>query len=60
MKEKSYMMDANDVAEALSVSKGLAYKKIREMNEELEAQGYIVVQGKVPRAYWATKFYGFA
>lgn len=54
------MMDANDVAEALSVSKGLAYKKIREMNEELEAQGYIVVQGKVPRAYWATKFYGFA
>lgn len=60
MKENSYMMDANDVAEALSVSKGLAYKKIRELNQELEEKGYIVVQGKIPRAYWATKFYGFA
>ena len=27
------------------------------MNDELKAAGYIVVAGKVPRAYWETKFY---
>lgn len=56
---KNYMMDADDVAKALSVSKGQAYKTIRILNEELKAQGYFVVQGKVPKAYWKTKFYGF-
>ena len=56
---KNYMMDADDVAKALSVSKGQAYKTIRILNEELKAQGYFVVQGKVPKAYWETKFYGF-
>lgn len=58
-KLENYMMDANDVAKALSVSKGQAYKTIRILNEELKAQGYFVVQGKVPKAYWETKFYGF-
>jgi hypothetical protein len=53
------MMNANDVAKELGVSKGHAYKVIRMLNAELQEQGYIVVSGKVPRAYWEKKFYGY-
>lgn len=53
------MMNANDVAKELGVSKGHAYKVIRMLNAELEERGYIVVSGKVPRAYWEKKFYGY-
>lgn len=56
---KNYMMNANDVANELGVSKGHAYKMIRKLNEELEASGYIVVSGKIPRAFWEKKFYGY-
>ena len=52
-----YMMTANDVAQALGVSKGHAYKIVRELNDELEAKGFIVVAGKIPRAFWDKKFY---
>ena len=57
--KKNYMMNANDVAKELGVSKGHAYKMIRKLNEELEAAGYIVVSGKIPRAFWEKKFYGY-
>ena len=57
--KKNYMMNANDVAEELGVSKGHAYKMIRKFNEELEASGYIVVSGKIPRAFWEKKFFGY-
>ena len=52
-----YMMTANDVAQALGISKGHAYKIVRELNDELEAKGFIVVADKIPRAFWDKKFY---
>ena len=52
-----YMMTANDVAQALGISKGHAYKIVRELNDELEAKGFIFVAGKIPRAFWDKKFY---
>lgn len=52
-----YMMTASDVAQALGISKGHAYKIVRELNDELEAKGFIVVAGKIPRAFWDKKFY---
>ncbi len=52
-----YMMTANDVAQALGISKSHAYKIVRELNDELEAKGFIVVAGKIPRAFWDKKFY---
>ena len=55
---RNYMMTAQDVVGLLSVSKGHAYKMIRQVNKELEDMGYIVVSGKVPKAYWNRKFYG--
>lgn len=49
------MMTAEDVAAELGISKGHAYKVIRQLNKELENSGYIVVAGKVPRAFWETR-----
>jgi hypothetical protein len=58
MENNNYMMNASDVANLLGISKGHAYKLIRKLNEELEASGYIIVSGKVPKAFWEKKFYG--
>lgn len=55
----NYLMSAEDVANELGVSKGHAYKVIRQLNEELEKSGFIVVTGKTPRAFWEKKFYGY-
>lgn len=55
----NYLMSAEDVANELGVSKGHAYKVIRQLNEESEKSGFIVVTGKVPRAFWEKKFYGY-
>jgi hypothetical protein len=54
---KDYMMNATEVATLLHVSKGHAYKLIQKMNDELEANGYIVVAGKIPRPMWERKFF---
>lgn len=60
MNGQNYLMTAGETAKALGVSKGHAYKLIRELNEELRKKGYLVVAGKIPRAFWKTKFYGYA
>lgn len=49
---------ANDLVEMLDISKASAYKIIRRLNEELEQAGYIILQGKVPKAYFCEKWYG--
>lgn len=56
---KDYMVGADEVAKELGISKGYAYKLIKKMNNELSAQGYIVISGKLPRTYIETKLYGF-
>ena len=56
---KNYMIGVDEVSEELGVSRGHAYKVIRDLNEELSSKGFIVVAGKVPRAFWETKFYGY-
>jgi len=58
VKTNNYMMHAEDISEELGISKGYAYKIIKELNQELKAAGFIVVSGRVPRAFWETKFYG--
>ncbi len=42
----------------LQISKPLAYKLMKEMNDELEAKGYLVISGRVPRAYYYERFFG--
>nr|WP_202017141.1 DNA-binding protein [Blautia obeum] len=43
----------------MGVSAGKAYGLIREMNQELKEQGYLIISGKIPTAYFAKKYYGF-
>lgn len=52
--------NANDIVDMLNVSKATAYSIIRKLNDELEAKGYLTLQGKVPRAYFDEKWYGMA
>ena len=42
----------------LNVSKAKAYEIIRNLNDELNASGFITLQGKVPKAYFNNKWYG--
>lgn len=59
MADYKYMMNADDVARELNCSKSHAYKLVRIMNVELAQQGYLTMAGKIPRAYWAKKMYGY-
>ena len=56
MKEKRYLK-AEDVALYMDISIPMAYKIIRKLNNELVAQGYLVVAGRVNRAYFEKKIY---
>lgn len=56
MDKKSYMT-VKEVQEVIGCGEGLAYKIIRELNAELKAKGYLVITGKVPRAYFEEKVY---
>ena len=51
-------MDATAVAEYMCVSVPTAYKIIKKLNDELEAQGYITISGKISRRYFEAKVYG--
>ena len=52
------MMDADEVAEALGVSKSSAYKYIARLNKELNRADYLTVRGKISRAYFEKRTYG--
>ena len=54
-----YMMSVDDIAQELNCSKSYAYKVIKKLNKELEAQGWLTMSGRIPRAYWAKKMYGY-
>lgn len=55
MKKKFYM--AVDIADMLSVSRTTAYRIIHRLNDELEADGYITVAGRVPKTFFDKRFY---
>lgn len=51
---------AEDVMRDLQVSRALAYRLIREWNKELSDMNYVVISGRIPRAYYEKKIYGMA
>ena len=51
----NYMVTAQDVVDMLGVSKGHAYKIIRQLNKELEDSGYIARVA----FFMDKKFYGY-
>lgn len=56
--ENKRFLRAEDVAEYMDISVPMAYKIIRELNKELSDKGYIVVAGRISRAYFEEKIYG--
>ena len=56
--EKGLFVTASEVAEELGVSKPFAYKLVKQMNEELDQQGFITSAGRVSRKYFQEKIYG--
>ena len=60
MQRQNYMITAEEVAESMGISLGYAYKLLRKLNKELADQGYVTVSGKIPRAFWEKKFYGYS
>lgn len=59
MRNYNYMLGADEISQELNCSKSHAYKLVKKMNTELAAQGYITVAGKIPKAFWAKKMYGY-
>jgi ribosomal protein S25 len=53
---KSFL-SAKDISLYMGVSLSMAYRIIRQLNEELSESGYITVAGKVSRSYFEEKTY---
>lgn len=58
MAQACFYYTAEEVMEILGVSRAKAYKLIKELNEELAAERYIVTPGKVPKKLLAERVYG--
>ena len=54
-------MKVQDVADELGISKSYAYKIVQQRNEELKAQGFITISGRVNKQYFLERVcYGTA
>ena len=51
MPDKMFLT-AKDIIAIMGIAESTAYKLIRQLNDELRAQGYITIQGKVPTKYY--------
>ena len=49
---------AKDVVEELGVSSSYAYKLIRKLNAEREADGFVTIKGRGSRQYFDERIYG--
>ena len=55
--DNKLFMRADEVAKELGVSQAYAYKLIKELNRKMKAKGYIVINGRLNREYFAEKVY---
>ena len=54
-------MKVQDVADELGITKSYAYKIVQQLNEELKAQGFITISGRVNKQYFLERVcYGTA
>jgi len=56
--ENKNFMNVQDVASYMGISIPMAYKIIRRLNDELAAEGYITVAGRVSKAFFCQKSFG--
>lgn len=47
-----------EIKEILGVSTSMAYKVIKQMNDELTNKGYLTISGKIPKKYFERRWYG--
>lgn len=52
------LLNAEEVAKSLGVSKPYAYKLVKMLNDELEGKGFITIAGRVSAKYLEERFYG--
>ena len=48
---------ASEIGEIMEISPAYAYRIIKQLNDELSAKGYIVVQGRTNRQYFYERIY---
>ena len=53
--EERYFLTAEEVSIAIGCKIGLAYKLIRQWNEELKKQGRLTIRGKINKQYFLRK-----
>ena len=58
MNGTKYLLSVKDVMELLECSQDHAYKVIKKLNVELAAKGFETESGKIPRKFFAEKYYG--
>ena len=56
--ENNMFITAAEVSKLMGVSKAYAYRIVKKLNDELEAQGYLVVAGKTSLKYFNERIYG--
>jgi len=57
MQNRIYLT-ASEIQDLLGVSRAKAYRIVKDLNEELAAQNYIVVPGRIPKKFFAERYYG--
>ena len=57
MVEEKRFLNAEDVANIMECSKSRAYTIIRDLNEEMQAKGYVVIHGKINAKYFNERIY---
>lgn len=50
--------NAKELAEVLGCSESLAYRYIRQMNDELSQKGFITLRGRISKVYANQRFFG--
>ena len=57
MEIKRMYYSAEEIAVLLGVSVSHSYKIIRELNNELKKEGFIVISGKLPIKFFEQKYF---
>lgn len=52
------VLTAKDISEICGISESKSYQVIRQLNEELEKNGYLTFCGRVSSAFFYEKMYG--
>ncbi|MDO4623065.1 MAG: ICEBs1 excisionase [Eubacteriales bacterium] len=49
---------AAEIAEMVGVGRTKSYGLIKKMNKELEKDGFLVIDGKIPKEYFDARYFG--